>query len=193
MDAIHGGGGGPDRDGGYKAGLWGLRSGWPVTCHSCLVWHLWRHLREGSTWQRTRRRKLSDPCQELRWRQVGREARKTRSWSAGPGQRAAAPQVSRGGDEGFRTRQTSCSVGVGRNVRGEAAELLRQVAPQGQDGCTELGQLWVLQAGAGRVHIRGLWLQGGLSCCRPGWGLLLGLSEERTNNMKFKGALRNVL
>lgn len=71
-----------------------------------------------------RSRKLSNPCQEFwRW-QVSGEAMKTSSWSTMPRQRAAPTQVSTGGQEGFRARQTSCSGGEGRNVRWEAAKLV---------------------------------------------------------------------
>lgn len=48
LDAVHSGGRGSDWCRGNRARL---RMGWPITCHCCLGWHLWSHLREGSTWQ----------------------------------------------------------------------------------------------------------------------------------------------
>lgn len=128
LDAVNSCGGGPDWSRSYRSRLRGLWMWWPVTRHSRLVWHVRRHLREWSTRQRSRGGELSDPCQELWRRKVGREARKTSdwsSWSTRPRQRAAAAQVSTRGDVGFRTGHTDCRAGEGGNVRGEAAKLLR--------------------------------------------------------------------
>lgn len=125
--AIHGGGRGPDRGRRYKDGVGGLSVAWPITRRGCLVWqlrkHLRRHLREGSPWQWSVRRKLSDPRQELRGGQVGGEASETGGRSTGPRQRAAAARVVHRGEEGFSTRKTSRGGGERRHVRGEAAQL----------------------------------------------------------------------
>lgn len=193
LDAVHGGGRGPDRGGSDEPWLRSLRWGWLITRHNWLGWNLrkslWSHLRYRSygsygSWrcQSARSRKLSDPCQQLWGWQVSGEVRKSCSWMTRPRQRGAAAWFSTRRNEGFRTRETTRSAREGRNVTGEAAELLRQVTPQSQDGCTELGQLWILDAG--RVHV--LRLQGGFSCCGPCWRLLLGLSaKKRKQKIKY--------
>lgn len=135
LNAVYSCGRGPDRSGGNRTWLGSLRRGWPITWNNWLWGHLWRplrghvrvgHVRQGSLcrdgpWSR----KVSDPCQELRRRQVGREVRKT--WSAGPRQGGAAPGFSTRRHEGFRTGQTTTGSGEGVDVRREAAEVFRQV------------------------------------------------------------------
>lgn len=125
LDARHGARRGPDWDRSREARLGGLRGRRPVTRRRRrLVWHLrmhvGRHLGERSGRQRPGRREVSDPRQELRRRQIGREASETAGRGAGPRQRAAAAQVSGVGDEDVGTGKTSRR---GGSVRGEAAEL----------------------------------------------------------------------
>lgn len=124
---------------------------------------------------------LSNACQDFWGGQVGGEAREASDRSTGPRQGTAGGEVGRGGDEGLGRGQAARRRGEGGEVGRQAAELLRQVATQGQDCSTKLGQLCILQTGASRVHISGFGFQGGLSSSGPCRGLHLGLSEEGTH------------
>lgn len=175
LDAIDRGGG-PRWGGGSGSGLRRRRL---IRRQSGVGWYLRRYVGEGTPGQRPLQGcgELSDPGQQLRRREVGRETGKSNRRSAGPGQGAAAAQVRRGGGQVIRARQTSA--GEGGHVRREAAEFLGQVAAQGQDGCAELGQLQVLHGG---VWISRFGLQRRLGCCRPRRRLLRSLSVESNKN-----------
>lgn len=137
LNAVYSCGWVTDWDRGNRDWLGNLRRGWPITGDNWLRGHLWRplwsHVRVGHVWQgalccyRPWSREMSNPCQELwRW-QVGREVRKSSSWSTRPRQRGAASQFSTRRDEGFRTGHTTTGSREGGKIRRETAEVFGQV------------------------------------------------------------------